>query len=146
MQQTQENRHGLCFTRPPKRCGLNIEAAAAQVHQRAFLVKTSEGRRYVYHPLALHAFRLDALPQQEILGESIFIFPRWPFRRDGRRPPSFQPTQVFRPSGRTSCNCRRIYIAGSDCQSQTMAQPSSLALKHESQQSGQTLPGASSCE
>ena len=36
MQQMQENRHGVCIARLPKCCGLNIEAAAAQVHQRAF--------------------------------------------------------------------------------------------------------------
>ena len=36
MQQMQENRHGVCVTRLPKCCGLNIESAAEQVHQRAF--------------------------------------------------------------------------------------------------------------
>ena len=66
---------------------------------------------HVCHPVSRHAFRLDAFPQQTILGESFFILPRWPFRRNGRRPPGLQPTPVVRRSWRTPCNCRRLYIA-----------------------------------
>ena len=94
------------------------DSAAAQVHQRAFW-STPQTVAFTYATLLACVHLGDALPQQTILGESIFILPRWPFRRNGRRPPSLLPNstrreRLPRPTQSLACPHVRIMAVGSD--------------------------------
>ena len=77
-QQMQENGLALLYSALTLRTDIN--STAAQVHHEP----SGQHLRCIACAYATiltgAAFRLDALSQQTILGESIFILPRWPFR------------------------------------------------------------------